>query len=56
MSVLVRLLLFIFIELRSKYYPSKEEVEEQLSCKKDIICLAQEIILDKNDRLAGSLT
>jgi len=49
MSVLVRLLLFIFIELRSKYYPSKEEVEEQLSCKKDII-------LDKNDRLAGLLT
>ena len=52
-SVLVKLLLFIFIELRSKYYPSKEE--EQLSCKNDIICLAQELILDKNDRLSGSL-
>ena len=51
-SVLVKL---HFFELRSKYYSSNEEAEQPLSWKKEIVCLAQELILDKNDRSAGSL-
>jgi len=54
-SVLVKLLLIIGIEMRSKYHENTAQGEEEDSPKMELICLVQELILDPNNRVANSL-
>jgi len=49
-SALVKLLLFISIQLRSKYSIPGNQIAEELQEKEEIMCLVQELILERSER------